>query len=143
MKNRRKHISKYTGLTGVQSGHLLKALDKQNIDVQSIDWKTLGGDASDFGDRYKAVTKKLGTMHGISLKPRVSNVRHNISMYESMGAEHSLQDLRNIFDRRKPRSQEIDLRIVAKHTFKHTNSRGVKKWKKHPNHYDIKGVDDM
>lgn len=143
IKNRRKQISKYTGLTGVQAGHILKAFDKQALDIQSVDWKTLGGDASDFGDRYNTVIKKLGSMYGISLKPRVSNLSNTMHRYNNMQQEEIMGSLMQWFERRSHQSKMVDLRKNAKHRYKPSNKRGVKKWKKHPNRYDIVGIDDI
>jgi len=61
-----KEISKATGLTGIEAKHIATSLKKQNIGFDVVDWKTLGEESRDFGDRTKVVKQKLGQMYGIS-----------------------------------------------------------------------------
>ena len=145
-----KHISKMTGLSGVQAKHVMKGLRKQNIGFDVIDWKTLGGDAKDFGSRSEAVWDKLGNMYGISKPQTQSGIKHNIQRYRGMaekipthvmtsGLQNEMCQARHLA--RTPRAIQMDDRKKAKKRFKVTNQKGVKKWMKHPNMYDIIGID--
>lgn len=131
-----KKISKHTGLTGIESKNIASAFKAKNLDVETVDWKTIGSDLYGHGHRVGGVKHHLREMYGIDLT-MPSQTKFDIQR------EHaSLNELNNIFERRSKRSKRIDLRIAAKETFKHTNDRGVKLWKKHPNRFDIIGVDD-
>ena len=131
-----KKISKHTGLTGIEAKNIASAFKKRNIDVEVVDWKTIGGDLYGHGKRVGGVKHHLRHMYGIDLsQPKTSK-------YEGQREHASLQSLMNIHESRSRKSIRMDLRRKAKGTFKHTNIKGVKKWKKHPNRYDIIGVDD-
>lgn len=133
----RKIISRHTGLTGVESKNIAKKLDKMGIDYQRFDWKAIGEDTRDFGNRSSSVKNKLKSMYGVSLDNNPSEKHMNMSK------DVLLTELNMINERRKPRAIEMDMSKQAKRTFKPTNEKGVKKWKKHPNRFDIIGVDDL
>jgi len=59
-------ISKFTGMTGVQAGHIEDALRDAGIDTTAIDWRTIGGDVKDYSNRYDAVWERLQSMYGVS-----------------------------------------------------------------------------
>ena len=46
-------------------------------------------------------------------------------------------------ERRSKKSKMMDYSKGAKKTYDPTNKAGVKKWRKHPNRYDIIGIDDL
>jgi len=145
-----KKISKATGLSGVQAKHIAMGLKKKNIGFDVIDWKTLGGDAGDFGDRSKAVWNKLGNMYGISKPQTQSGIKHKIQRYGSMQEEIPTSVLTEGLQaemcqaRHSSRSKKaiaMDDKKRAKRRFKVTNLKGVQKWMKNPNRYDIIGID--
>jgi len=131
-----KKISKYTGLTGIEAKNIATAFKRKNIDVETVDWETIGGDMYGHGSRVGGVKHHLKNMYGIDLS------QSNTSKYKGQMEHASLQSLMNIHERRGRKSIRMDLKRKAKGTFKHTNAKGVKKWKKHPNRYDIIGIDD-
>lgn len=59
-------ISSKLGITGVEEGHISDALKKQDIDPSVVDWQTIGGDISDYSNRYEATWDRLESMYGIS-----------------------------------------------------------------------------
>ena len=61
----RKRISKWTSLRGIEVDNILNALQEKNVDPYTIDWKTLGEEIKDFGDRYQATWDWLSKMYGI------------------------------------------------------------------------------
>lgn len=145
-----KTISKATGLSGVQAKHIAKGLKKQNIGFDVVDWKTLGGDARDFGDRSKAVWDKLENMYGISKPQTHSGIKHKIQKYGNMqeeipvsvrleGLQEEMCQARHLS--RSKNAIAVDDRKKAKKRFKVTNIKGVKKWMKNPNKFDIIGID--
>ena len=149
----RKYIAKKTGLKGVEAGHIARQLEKQGLDYQSFDWETIGGDLYGHGKRKKGVEHHLKNMYGVSLSP-LGNVKKVRVMEDEakdleedfnrgLSREKNLSECQTIFNRRSPRSKFIDLRIDAKETFDPGDAKGVKKWKKYPNQYDIWGVDDI
>jgi len=132
-----KIISKHTGLTGIESKNIAKALKRKNIDYQNVDWETIGGDMYGHGSRTGGVKHHLSKMYGIDLMKNIPG------KYEAQREHMSLSDLMRISENRSRKSIRMDLNRKAKGTFKHTNKKGVKKWKKHPNRYDIIGIDDV
>ena len=137
-----KIISKATGMTGVEAKHIVNALNKQNIGFDVVDWKTLGEEARGFGDRTKGVKRKLREMYGISTGIVESDMGNVERAFNESQEEFTTSPLREINDRRSKRARIIDLNLQTKHTFHSYNEEGVKKWKKHPNRFDIFGVDD-
>lgn len=82
-------ISRWTGLSGIQVDHIIKALEKKDIDwAQVIDWETLGGDVRDFAERYDMVWKKLGSMYGISKPVIETGIRREITKAEEKELEY-------------------------------------------------------
>lgn len=137
----RKRISKAIGLTGVEAGHISRALKKQHLDPDAYDWEGALSDATDYGDRFEAVKQKLKDQYGLSLNTR--DTAADVNEWEGRQNDMMVSDLMNIFERRSPRSKAIDLNRNAKQTFDPSDEIGVRKWKKHPNRYDIKGIDDI
>ena len=132
-----KKISKFTGLTGVEAKNIATSFKAKNIDFEVVDWETIGGDLYGHGKRVGGVKHHLREMYGIDLStPQTSK-------HIEQGEQQSLGELTRIFERRSKRSKQADLRIQAKGTFKHTDAKGVKLWKKYPNQYDIEGIDDL
>jgi len=145
-----KRISHETGLSGVQSKHIAMGLKKQNIGFDVVDWKTIGEETKDFGDRHTTVWNKLGSMYGISKPETQTGIRNRIQRFESMQEEMptdvresglQLEMCHAVHSARTRRSIAMDDRRVAINRFKTTNLPGVKKWMKNPNRYDIIGVD--
>ena len=135
----RKYISKKTGLTGIESMNIARSLSKKQIDFQTVDWETIGQDMYGHGKRTGGVKHHLKEMYGISLDDPITQ----LPKYKQQAREYDMMELRTIFDSRSKRSKMIDLHINAKRTFKHTNKKGVEKWRKNPNQYDIIGIDDI
>lgn len=137
-----KHISKTTGLTGIESKHIVNQLTRQGLDYQMFDWKTIGEDLYGYGKRTEGVKHKLRAMYGVSLETKERD-KHEISKYTDMEVSNLMPVLMNRNDRRKKKARIADYSKGAKETFKPTDKEGVEKWKKHPNKYDIEGIDDL
>ena len=137
-----KEISKATGLTGIEAKHIATSLKKQNIGFDVVDWKTLGEESRDFGDRTKVVKQKLGQMYGISTGIVKSDIGNLNQAFNESQEDFFTAPLREINERRSKRARMIDYNLQAKQTFHSYDKEGVKKWKKHPNRFDIFGVDD-
>lgn len=132
-----KKIAHHTGLTGIEAKNIARGLKARDVDYQTVDWQTIGSDLYGHGSRSKGVKHHLRHMYGIELsQPKTAK-------YEGQRSHASLNELNMFFSRRSKRSKRMDLNINAKKRFKHTNVKGVKKWKKRPNQYDIIGVDDI
>lgn len=143
-----KYISKHTGLTGVESKNIAMALKSKDIDYTTVDWKTIGEDTKDFGNRSGAVWNKLGSMSGISKLRTGSSIKYDImkSKEHNEAIETPVYGIQmemclSKHLRRTPGSIRLDDVLKAKHIFKPTNLKGVTKWMKNPNRYDILGVD--
>jgi hypothetical protein len=147
----RKEISKMTGLTGVESKNIARQLSKQGFDYQSFDWKTIGEDLYGYGKRTGGVKKKLETMYGVSIGRTGKAISHDIGRAKvakqrfkrEQSRDAVLRECQRIFNRRSKKQKAMDLKIDAKHIFDPGEVKGVKKWKKNPNMYDIWGVDDV
>jgi len=148
-----KLISKMTGLTGIESKQIAKAFKQKDIGYDVVDWETVGQDLYGHGSRLGGVKHHLRTSYGIELDPyrgmdkyfdmatlriKPGKRRHRINITDK---GTSLWGLRVFYSKRTPKQRAVDNRIRAKKRFKHTNRKGVEKWLKHPNRYDILGVD--
>jgi len=148
-----KHISKMTGLTGIESKQVAKAFKKMNIGYDVVDWETIGGELYGHGSRLGGVKHHLRTSYGIELDPysgmdkyidietlkvKSGKRKHRMTITEK-GA--TLWSLRLFYSKRTPKQRMIDNRIRAKKRYQHTNRKGVEKWLRNPNRYDILGVD--
>jgi len=147
-----KRIARATGLSGVEAENIAKALAKKNIGYDVVDWKTLGEDSKDFGSRTDTVWNKLGSMYGISRPMSQQQMRHE---EEKAGQYHQEENIRKqrkwddfqfeiLFDhhsKRSPRSQAMDENIQARKICKINDLKCVQKWMKHPELYDIEGID--
>jgi hypothetical protein len=127
-----RYISKHTGLTGIESKNLYHKMEKKNIDFQTIDWETVGQDMYGHGHRTKGAKNVIRGMYGISFDE-----------HEDQSQEYLEREVHQRQSRRTPRSLHIDNLVNAKHVFKITNPKGVAKWLKNPNRFDIKGIDDI
>jgi|WetSurMetagenome_2_1015567.scaffolds.fasta_scaffold02409_2 hypothetical protein len=128
----RKEIAKQTGLTGVEAGHIARQLERQGIDVQSIDLKTIGENMYGHGHRTEGFKSVVRGMYGLNVG-------------ESEGKsykEYTEMEVRARQGARSPRSISRDEHINAHHIFNMNNERGVSLWMKRPNRYDILGIDD-
>ena len=132
----RKKISKHTGLTGIEAKNIAQAFKSKNIDIEAVDWETIGGDLYGHGSRVGGVKHHLREMYGIDLSTPTP------SKFEGQREHASLGSLMQIHENRSRASIRMDLKRSAKGTFEHTDIAGVKKWKKNPNRFDIIGVDD-
>lgn len=137
----RKFISKATGLTGVESKNIARQLEEMGLDYQSFDWETIGGDLYGHGKRVEGVKHHLKQMYGVSLG--FDTDKHEAKRYSEMEVSALMPGLMEINDRRSKKSKMMDWNINAKHTYKPSNKQGVNRWKKHPNRYDIFGIDEM
>jgi hypothetical protein len=128
----RKEISHHTGLTGVEAGHLVHKMEKQGIDYQSFDWKTMGENMYGHGHRTGGLNKVMKGMYSMNLEENISD-------------EHEFleKQVLHVQSHRSPLSLNMDNHINAKHVFKMSNHKGVKKWLKAPNMFDIVGIDDI
>lgn len=138
----RKIISKYTGLTGVEASNILKGLQKQNLDYDLFDWKTIGEDLYGHGKKTSGVKQKLKSMYGVALDMPISSIGSEIQKYSEIEVADVMSNLMEIHERRSPHARMMDLNLRAKKTFKPSNKKGVELWKKNPNRYDIIGIDD-
>jgi len=138
-----KYISKKTGLTGVEAKNIASKLKKKNIDVYSIDWETIGQDLYGHGRKTVGVKKKLESMYGIGLGVNESGIGHMMDKYNSMSRDRILERIHQRNDGRTRRALMIDMSKNAKHVFSVDDERGVKKWMKNPNRYDLEGIDDI
>ena len=127
-----KYISKHTGLTGVESRNLFRTMEKKGVDYQTIDFETVGQDMYGHGHRTKGAKDTILKMSGISLYEPEDNSKQfsDMEIHRRQGS-------------RSPGSLKMDNRINAKHTYKTTNEKGVAKWLKKPNRFDLLGIDDM
>jgi len=137
-----KHISKMTGLTGIEAKHIANQIKQKGLDYQVFDWKTIGEDLYGYGKRTEGVKHKLSSMYGVSLDKK-NKIRNERAKYSDMEIAGLMPALMRHNDRRKKRARRTDYSKGAKNTFKPTNKEGVEKWKKHPNRYDIVGIDDL
>lgn len=129
----RREIAKHTGLTGVEAGHIERQLVKQGIDYQTMDWKTIGENMYGHGHRTGGLKKVVSGMYNI-----------NIGESDERGSGEYLEmEVHTRQSRRKPAAIKMDEHINAKHQFKMSNEKGVRRWLKKPNMYDIIGVDDI
>lgn len=133
MDEMRKSIARQTGLTGVEAGHIARQLENQGQDYQAFDWKTIGENMYGHGHRTSGVKSIVKSMYGVSIGE--SDERDSGEFLEM--EVHSVQN------RRTPTALKMDNSIDARHTFKMSNEKGVRKWIKRPNMYDIVGVDDV
>lgn len=135
----RKFISKHTGLTGVEAGHIARKLDAKGFDFEAFDWKTMGEDLYGHGHRTGGVKAQLRNKYGVVLDDPGDD------MAEMIGKEQDwfMGDLLRIHNNRSPRSIKMDLKRDALEQFDPTDMAGVEKWKKHPNRYDIIGIDSI
>ena len=128
----RKKIARDTGLTGIEAGHIARQLEKSGQDYQAFDWKTIGENMYGHGHRSKGVKSIVKNAYGI-----------NLGELDDRDSNDFLEmQVRSLQGSRSPRSIRRDERVNAKHQFKITNEKGVRKWLKHPNMYDIIGIDD-
>jgi len=145
-----KEIAKFTGLTGIEAKHVAQSLKKQNIDYKVIDWKTLGEDAYDYGKRTNVIWSKLGSMYGISKPETLTGIKQDIVKHveqqrgipeEVRFAGFQKEICMSKHLQRSPRAIQMDDIKKAKKRFKVSNLEGVQKWMKHPNRYDVIGID--
>ena len=81
-------------------------------------------------------------MYGIDLGTPESEIGHEIHKYSGIQKQETIGSLIQIHEGRSRASIRMDLRRSAKGTFDPSDARGVRLWKKHPNRFDIIGVDD-
>jgi len=135
-----KEISKWTGLTGVQSKHVVRELGKRGIAYDLIDWKAVGESARDYGDRYSATFNKIQEMYGIQRKPReYKRLPSRSPLPQLTGIQMEMCNIRQA--KRSFKAQLVDQHKPARRTFNITNKKGVKLWMKNPNRFDIRGID--
>ena len=125
------YISKHTRITGVEAKNMHRELQRSGIDPQALDWRTLGEDSSI--RTGGSVKKQIHNMYGV-------NLNRYEDKEESMFLGQQISDRQG---RRSPTQLRMDNNRNARHCFKQTNSKGVQKWLKKPNRYDLKDVDDI
>lgn len=138
----RKYISKHTGLTGVESKNIARQIKESGLDYQAFDWKTIGEDLYGYGKKTSGVKSKLKSMYGISFDKNVREIADEMSEAKGIETGFIMNELMNIHERRSPHAKHMDYSLRAKKTFKPSNKKGVEKWKRNPNRFDIIGVDD-
>lgn len=126
----RKQIAKDTGLTGVEAGHIVKDLERSGQDYQAFDWKTIGEDMYGKSHSVGSVRKQVKSMYGVGL----GDISDQYSDLDSL--IHATQSSRTV------KAREMDNRINARRTYKTSNKKGVQRWLRRPNMYDLLGIDD-
>jgi hypothetical protein len=129
----RKEIARAWGLTGIQAGHLADKLERKGYDYQSFDFGGTTGEVKDYGKghaRYQGAKKFLKDNYGVLLD----------DPWDRLPIQ-DIDELQWNFNQRSPRSIAADQRRVARKTYKPKNKKGVDRWWKHMNRYDIEGVD--
>jgi len=132
-----KQIAKLTKISGVEAKNIAKTLEAKGLDFQTFDWKTIGEDLYGHGNRTAGIKGKIQEMYGINI------AKPDIKEFDVMEHQSTMADLMAIHNRRSKKSIIMDLAKDAKQKFKPNDAAGVKKWKKHPNRYDIIGIDDL
>ena len=143
-----REIARHTGVTGVEAKNIARALHNQNIGYDVIDWKTLGEDSRDFGNRSGAVWNKLSSMYGVSKPSTIAGIKQDIGRFEESKMERPFDAIGFQYDlcnsihlKRSRKAILLDDNIRADNVFKITDLVGVQKWMKAPNRFDILGVD--
>ena len=63
----KEEIGRLTGLRGVEVNHLLEQLERRGVDwAEVVDWKTLGEEIKDRGNKYEAAWEWLYTHYGFT-----------------------------------------------------------------------------
>jgi len=137
-----KKISKHTGLTGIEAKNIAQAFKTKNLDVETVDWETIGGDLYGHGSRVGGVKHHLKNMYAIDLSSSESSMGSDLQVFDAIYDDNIRNDLMGIHERRSKASRFMDINRKAKQTFKPSNKAGVKKWRKNPNRFDIIGIDD-
>jgi hypothetical protein len=141
--------TRWLGLSGVEMKHIRKQFDERGLDFDAVDWEVIGQDSADHGKRSKTIWKKLGSMYGISknmtnAEISVASARHKAYVedddyYLSRGLQHDIA--MSFHQKRSKRAIALDRSKRAKTVFELDDPIGVAKWMKHPNRYDLEGVD--
>ena len=82
----RRRICRATGLRGIEVDHILKALEMQHVDPETIDWETMGEEIKDYANRYEAAWDWLARNYGIAKPPEYA-LGEKVKKYEIMEEE--------------------------------------------------------
>jgi len=146
---KKQSLSKRLGISGIEARHIENAFNKSNIDIEVVDWKTVGEEAGDFGDSYGTIWDKLGKEYGISKPITNQKLNQDIHKYDNKRRQQRPAHTEGLqeelcLDRHLSRSRQarvVDEHTAAENIYKASNLEGVKKWMKNPNRYDIHGID--
>ena len=78
----RRDITGQLGITGVEANHILNVLSEHNVDADVIDWKTIGENIRDHGDRYGATWQQLEMLYGLPRPVSYDYQRYKQGEYE-------------------------------------------------------------
>jgi len=62
-----KKIAKHTGLTGIEAKNIAAAFRTKALDIETVDWETIGQDLYGHGSRVGGVRHHLHQTYGTSL----------------------------------------------------------------------------
>lgn len=92
----RSMISKATGLTGIEAGHIANKLKEINVDPEVIDWEGAISDARDYGDRYAAVKRYIFDYYGVNIMQDTS--RSAYASYDEQELEYLTSSKKGVKD---------------------------------------------
>lgn len=106
-----KRIAKETGLTGAEAKNIFQEFQKRALDVEAIDWETIGQDLYGHGSRTG------GVKHHLAMKSGVKTRRLELGG----GSGMTLCDpcLRKEVEWRKLRNKDLDPRVHFRTKYKY------------------------
>lgn len=116
----RARICKLTGLRGIEVDHILRALEMQGVDPETIDWETMGHEIIDYANRYEAAWDWLARNYGIAKPPEIAlmeRVKRGEIMEEEelYGTEEGVREvLRRIYEYPTPEREKKDYKRKLK-----------------------------
>ena len=115
----KEEIGKLTGLRGIELNHLIEQLERRGVDwAEVIDWKTLGEEIKDRGNKYEAAWEWLYTHYGFTPPQDVlTHIKEKEKRFEEAEEEWLLSSkegvkeaLRRIYEGELSLSEERKLR---------------------------------
>lgn len=115
---------------GLQKHKLEKLFSKKGIDSDKIDLFSRIDRKLSYNENKHIINKKIGYGNAAPIKGRISSFELT-------------EKAREYYDTRKSKSRRNDDRLRARNTFfpDSITKKEFEKWRKHPNRYDIEGVD--
>ena len=95
-------ITHWTGLSGAEVDHILNAFKKENLDIEVVDWKTVGEEIRDYADKYGRLWEKLGAEYGISKPILITKIPREKKIAEEAEIEsllHSKEGIKTLLRR--------------------------------------------